>query len=277
VRAAKLAMLVVGLALWGGQALARTSHPVQPSAPAQSAESSQPVQLPAPAQPTESSQPVQPPAPAQSAESSQPSPPSQPAQPSPSSPSRYSADGLYNLANSYARAGKPGLAVLNYERAALLAPGDADINANLEYVRASAHVLGEPRNRFAPIARVASPALAAWLGVLGIALVGAGLLARRAAPRFRWLRAGCVLLGIALITLTVSNATLLWPRMHEAVVLINQTPARVSPVPMGDTAFVLPEAETVTMTAEHEDFILIRTRGGLSGWVARANLGAVVP
>jgi hypothetical protein len=70
---------------------------------------------------------------------------------------------------------------------------------------------------------------------------------------------------------------LLWPRMHEAVVLINQTPARVSPVPMGDTAFVLREAETVTMTAEHEDFILIRTRSGLSGWVARASLGTVIP
>jgi hypothetical protein len=65
--------------------------------------------------------------------------------------------------------------------------------------------------------------------------------------------------------------------MHEAVILVNQTPVRVSPVPMGDTAFVLREAETVTMTAEHEDFVLIRTRGGLSGWVSRANVGAVVP
>jgi hypothetical protein len=79
------------------------------------------------------------------------------------------------------------------------------------------------------------------------------------------------------MTLTVSDAMLLWPRMHEAVILIDQTPARVSPVPMGDTAFVLREAETVTVTAEHEDFLLIRTRRGLSGWVARANLGTVVP
>ena len=199
-----------------------------------------------------------------------------PAQPSQSSQSRYSADRLYNLANSYARAGKPGLAVLNYERAALLAPDDADINANLQYVRASAHVPTEPRNRFACIVQAASPTLAAWIGVLGIALVGAGLLARKTAPRFKWVPAGGILLGVALIALTVSNAMLLWPRMHEAVVLINQTPARVSPVPMGDTAFVLPEAETVTITAKHEDFILVRTRGGLSGWVARANLGAVV-
>jgi hypothetical protein len=194
----------------------------------------------------------------------------------PSQP-RYSADGLYNLANAYARAGKPGLAVLNYERASLLAPDDADINANLEYIRASAHVPTEPRTRFARIAQAANPTLAAWIGVLGIALVGVALLASKLAPRFPWLRAGGILLGVALIALTVSNAMLLWPRMHEAVVLINQTAARVSPVPMGDTAFVLREAETVTMTAEHEDFILIRTRGGLSGWVARANLGTVVP
>jgi len=215
-RAPKIAMLIVGLALWCGQTLAQPSQP------------------------------------------------------------RYSADGLYNLANSYARAGEPGMAVLNYERASLLAPDDADINANLEYVRASAHVPTEPRTRFARIAQAANPTLAAWIGVLGIALVGVGLLASKLAPRFQWLRAG-ILLGVALIALTVSNAMLLWPRMHEAVVLINQTPARVSPVPMGDTAFVLREAETVTMTAEHEDFILIRTRGGLSGWVARANLGTVVP
>jgi tetratricopeptide (TPR) repeat protein len=194
----------------------------------------------------------------------------------PSQP-RYSADALYNLANSYARAGKPGLAVLNYERAALLVPDGADINANLQRVRAAAQVPTEPRSRFARMVQAANPNVAAWLGVLGIALLGTGLLARKRAPRFQWLGPGGVLLGLALIALSVSNAMLLWPRMHEAVVLIDQTPARVSPVLMADTAFVLREAETVTITAEHEDFILIRTRGGLAGWVARANLGAVVP
>jgi hypothetical protein len=219
-RAGKVAMVVVGLALWGGVVLAQSAPAARP---------------------------------------------------------RYSADGLYNLANSYARAGRPGMAVLNYERAALLAPGDADINANLDFVRASAHVPSDPHSRFTDIAAAVNPALAAWIGVLGVTLVGAALLAWKRTPRFRWLKAGGVLIGIAMVGLTVSNAMLLWPRMRAAVILVNQTPARVSPVPMGDTAFVLPEAETVTMTAEHEDFVLIRTRGGLSGWVARANLGAVVP
>lgn len=190
---------------------------------------------------------------------------------------RYSADGLYNLANSYARAGKLGLAVLNYERAELLAPSDPDIRANLQYVRARAHLPPEPRSDLATIGEAVSPTAAAWLGVMGIALVGAALLAARVAPRRAWARTVGVLAGVPLILLSVSSAMAMWPRMHEAVVLVNQTPARVSPVPMGETAFTLAEADTVTMTAEHEDFILVRTRGGLSGWVARANLGAVVP
>ncbi len=190
---------------------------------------------------------------------------------------RYSADGLYNLANSYARAGKPGLAVLYYERAALLAPNDADINANLEHVRALAHASPEPPNRFARIALRVNPALSAWGGVLGIALVGAGLLARGRASRSQRARYAAILFGAVLIAWTVSNAMLSRPRLHEAVVLIDKAPVRVAPVPMGDTAFVLAEAETVTMTAEHEGFVLIRTRGGLSGWVAGASLGAVIP
>lgn len=249
-RTAMIMGLLLGLAVCGDQALAQTPPGLQ---------SSQPLRSLSASQSSPSTQPLQ---------SAQPSRVSHPS---------YSADGLYNLANSYARAGKPGLAVLNYERAALLAPGDPDINANLQYVRASAHVPSEKPNRFERIARAVTPAQAAWIAILGIVLVGGGLLVGRINPRFRWVRVASVPLGIALITLAVSNAALLWPRMHAAVVLVNQTPARVSPVPMGDAAFVLPEAETVTMTAEHEDFVLIRTRAGQSGWVARASLGAIVP
>ena len=60
----------------------------------------------------------------------------------------YSAAGLYNLGNAYARAGKPGMAVLNYERASLLAPNDPDIEANLRAVREPLHLRSESRNWF---------------------------------------------------------------------------------------------------------------------------------
>jgi tetratricopeptide (TPR) repeat protein len=221
------------------------------------------------AQPAPTSQPT--------AQESPPALPSEALPAQPSSPTSYSADGLYNLANQYARAGKPGLAVLNYERAALLAPNDPDITSNLEYVRATAQVPTEPRTRFTRFAQSTNPTTAAWFGVIGLALLGGSLLATKATRRYRGLRVTAALFGTGFIALTISNAVVLRPRLHEAVILINQTPARVSPVPMGDTAFVLREAETVTMTAEHEDFVLIRTRTGRTGWVARASVTAVVP
>jgi hypothetical protein len=86
-----------------------------------------------------------------------------------------------------------------------------------------------------------------------------------------------MVVGAALVGFTVSNGLVLWPKLHEAVILTAATPVRASPVPMGDPLFVLPEAETVRITAEHDDFLLVRTRAGRTGWVSRANLAPVVP
>lgn len=46
------------------------------------------------------------------------------------------ADVYYNLGNSYYKAGDIAKAILNYERALLLQPGNGDIRANLEVARA---------------------------------------------------------------------------------------------------------------------------------------------
>ena len=42
-------------------------------------------------------------------------------------------------------------------------------------------------------------------------------------------------------------------------------------------AVTLADGETVQVTAEHDDFVLIETAAGRTGWVARANLARVVP
>lgn len=46
---------------------------------------------------------------------------------------------FYNLGNAHYRRDELGKAILNYERAALLAPRDGDIQANLAYAREQAH------------------------------------------------------------------------------------------------------------------------------------------
>jgi hypothetical protein len=189
----------------------------------------------------------------------------------------YSAAGLYNLANSYARAGKPGMAVLNYERAALLAPTDTDIQENLKLVRSSLHLPAPAQGALSRVAHLASPATVAWIGVLGILIAGMGLIVGKMFPARRTFWVASVGLGIAGIGFTVCNAIVLWPKIHEAVVIAATTPIRDTPVPMGDPLLQLSEAETVTITAGHEDFVLVRTASGHSGWVARADLADVVP
>lgn len=192
-------------------------------------------------------------------------------------PLSYSAAQLYNLGNSYARTGQPGLAVLNYERARLLAPGDPDIRANLQRVRDASRLPPDTPTRFERTVTRLSPTALAWVGVLGLLLAGIALIAGRVSARRPGLRRAAFVVGVAAAGLTVCNAAVLWPTLHAAVVVSNATPVRVSPVPMGDPAFVLPEAETVRVTAEHDDFLLIRTRSGRSGWVSRANVVPVVP
>jgi hypothetical protein len=194
-----------------------------------------------------------------------------------SDPSGYSAARLYNIANSYARMGKPGMAILNYQRAGLLSPNDPDIEANLQYVRTSAHLPGEVRGTFDRIARIASPLLLSWIGAFGLGVVGASMIAAHFSPRHRLLRGSAMLLGLSMLGLTICNGVALWPILHEGVIITAATPVRVSPVPMGDPLFSLPEGETVKIAAEHESFALIETRAGRTGWVAHSNLAPIVP
>jgi hypothetical protein len=189
----------------------------------------------------------------------------------------YSAPALYNLANAYARQGKPGMAVLNYERASLLSPNDPDIEANRSYVRTASHLPTPSRSAFDRVVRIGSPSTLSWVGIIGLLIVGASALAAQMGFGHRWVRRLSVLLGISMISLTVCNGIALWPILHEGVVISASTPVRVSPVPMGDSLFVLPEAETVKITAEHEGFLLVQTSAGRTGWVSRSNVAPVLP
>jgi len=195
----------------------------------------------------------------------------------PAPPAGYSASALYNLGNAYARAGKPSLAVLNYQRARLLAPFDADLEANLRFVRESAKLPADPPTWFERMFEFANPTTLYWSGSFGILLAGACLLNGRLTARARGLRRLGIGVGVALAAVTAGNAMALRPLLHAGVILTAATPVRVAPVPMGDPLFTLPEADTVQMTDEHEGFVLIETRAGKTGWVAAANLAPVVP
>jgi len=150
------------------------------------------------------------------------------------------------------------MAVLNYERASLLSPNDPDIDANLSYVRAAVHLPAPSRSTFDRMVRIASPYALSWIGVIGLVIVGVSVLAAQLASRRRWFHRLGMLFGISMLSLPLANGIALWPILQEGVVITGATPVRVSPVPMGDPLFVLPEAETVKIAVEHEGFCSFR-------------------
>jgi hypothetical protein len=191
--------------------------------------------------------------------------------------SGYSAPALYNLANSFARAGKPGLAVLNYERARLLDPKDPDIEANLRHVREASGQPPDVRSRFQRAAEFADPRLLAWVGVLGLSLAGVAAWVRVGSKSHRRKLLLAMWVGICLLGVSVANGVALWPVIHEAVMIAPSTPVRVSPVTEEEPLFVLPEATIVAVRAEHDGFILVQTQNERSGWVPGKSLARIVP
>jgi hypothetical protein len=191
--------------------------------------------------------------------------------------SGYSAAALFNQANADARNGKSGLAVLNYERALLLAPNDADIAANLHFVRAKAGLPDAPENWFTRSVAFARPNTLAWLGSFGVMLAGLSLLLIRLHPQRRLAYRSLTVVGALLVATAIGSAITTWPKMNEAVVITVETPARISPVSTAEATFKLLAGETVTVCAEHQGFALVQTSAGRSGWVSRADLARVVP
>ena len=225
-------------------------------------------------------------APAPTAQAQQQAAQSMPAQPAPaqsppaqSAPTQagYSAAALYNFANAFARAGKPGFAVLNYERARLLDPNDPDIDTNLSQVLVASGLPPETHSQFERMTAIVGPRTLAWLGVLGLLIAGIGALRFRFYPRHRRKFAVATLLGIVVLGISIADAVTLWPVMHEAVVITKTTPVRVSPTLIEETLFTLPEASIVSTGAEHDGFVLVRTAAGRTGWAPSTNLAPIVP
>jgi tetratricopeptide (TPR) repeat protein len=189
----------------------------------------------------------------------------------------YSAPALFNLGNSYLCAGKTGLAILNYERARLLAPRDPDIAANLSTARNAAGIAvvglpwGEVFSHGLSLNAWAWLASFALLGMCGALLTGAFWQAARVPSRFA--AVGCaVMLAAALGSIVLRT-----PQLGEAVITTKNVVARISPFASAATAFPLNEGQTVTIKSFHAGYALVTTADDRRGWVATSDFAALIP
>jgi hypothetical protein len=188
----------------------------------------------------------------------------------------YSASSLYDLGNHDARAGKPALAVLDYERARLLAPMDPDIRANLAHVREAAGLPATSGGWLARVGRFANPNLMYWVGLFGLVLAGGSFLLRRLNPQRRSAFAASSIVGLLLASVSVCDAVATASTLQESVVL-EAAPASASPISGADPLFTVPQAEVVTVHDTHRGFSLVRDPEGRDGWVASSDLAPIIP
>ena len=188
----------------------------------------------------------------------------------------YSAPALYDLGNFYARIGRPAMAVLNYERALIFAPADPDILANLRHVRELVGLPAQSGGWLSQHDRLSNPNTLYWIGLFGLILSGVSLVLRRLLPELRAVLGTGTAIGVAFMVLALGDAIATAATLRDSVVIF-ATPARASPAAGAEPLFTVPLADVVSVRDEHQGFVLIIDSQGREGWVAGADLRAVIP
>jgi tetratricopeptide (TPR) repeat protein len=186
-----------------------------------------------------------------------------------------SAPLFFNLANCYAATGEVGRAVLNYERALRLAPGNSDIQENLAQIRKDAGLYRDATplyERFSTLLGADQWLLLAGTGfcILSLSLLGASC--RVIPPALtRWIAAGSLLL----ILCTLLPALLQYSQWDEGIVIGNNATLLISPFDKADATGKIQAGRRVEIKKHHGNFVLIKDSTGKSGWLANKNLGII--
>jgi tetratricopeptide (TPR) repeat protein len=187
-----------------------------------------------------------------------------------------SANVYFNLGNAYLKAGDVGRAVLAYERARRLAPGDPDVRANLAFAREQGGADDEPPRwtRLAfplasvwPSDTVLAVAAAAWWALLVLLAARHLLPAARRAMGWAALAAG-VLFAVS----SASVAYRLWTvdfRREAVVVASTPVAVRFEPTSAGTVHFRAVTGSRLRLIGERDGWVQVARPDGLRGWVER--------
>ena len=189
----------------------------------------------------------------------------------------YSSPVLFNLGNSYYREGDFANAILAYQRAQWLSPGNPDIAANLSVARKQAGLPVVEPNWSDRLTGIMNANAWAWLGSGALTLLCLGLLARAFRPERRTLSTAlstaCALVLLASTVAMVLSAD----KLNQAVVLDKKATALISPFPAAQTAFTPAPGEIVTTQKTYHDFILVKDSTGRTGWISQSQIAPIVP
>ena len=190
-----------------------------------------------------------------------------------------SAELYYNLGNAYYRTENIPQAILNYERALLLSPGDRDIRFNLQIARSKTFDKIVPESEMFFItwyrAMVNMMSVDGWartsLFALGLTIIL--LLVYLFADRL-WLRKAGFFGGVALLTIFGMSNLFAWQQKQDlinrkgAIIFAPSVTVKSTPAANGTDLFVLHEGtKVVIIDGSMKDWKEVRLADGKEGWI----------
>lgn len=189
------------------------------------------------------------------------------------------AEVYYNLGNSYYKTGEIAKAVLNYERALLLQPGNGDIRANLEVARAKTIDKVEPIPEVffvswtkSLINSMSVDAWATW-GIISFVLLIVALYFFIFSKQIMRKKIGFIS-GIVFLVITVCSNLFASQQKEnlvnrdEAIVMNPSVTVRSTPSESGTSLFILHEGRKVGIKDNSmKEWKEIRLEDGKVGWV----------
>jgi hypothetical protein len=182
---------------------------------------------------------------------------------------------LHNLGNAEWQSGRPGAAILEWERARWLDPFNRNTLANLRFAR-KARQLDAPELAWYEICSTWLPVNAwAWIACasfwLSVSLILLpGILRSRKSD---W-HQGVAAAGFAIFLLTLPALAGIHTRTQLGVVLRRETPLLLTPTSEAQILTRLSVGETARLERVRGDYLFIRT-GAAAGWVGRAEFGLI--
>ena len=187
-----------------------------------------------------------------------------------------SAKSLVAQAEADLAAGHPGLAILQYDRAQLLAPRAPAVAAGLARAQSAA---GLPTVEASPVVRVAKRLDAnewGWIGMAGLILGAAGLVALSWGLIRRRGFLALALAGVGIASVGFVSAVEVTPPPNRAIVVAPDAVARIAPFAKADQAFAVPEGTAVTIERTYGKYALIASSEG-HGWVPEGGVEIILP
>ena len=190
-----------------------------------------------------------------------------------------SADLYYNLGNAYYRSENITRAVLNYERALLLSPGDRDVRFNLQIARAKTIDKIVPESEmffftwYRSLVNLMSVDAWAWTALIALALLIVLLLVYLFSERI-WLRKVGFFGGFVLLILFALSNLFAWQQKQDllfrkgAIVISPSVTVKSTPAKNGTDLFILHEGTKVSITdGTMKGWMGIRIADGKEGWI----------